>query len=198
MHKRIENRPPVKEKIIALSVAMICLPLSSLMLVENVTGDSSFASLIGWSVFGLTVLVGTFFIWFSSRERGSLWVNDQDQTFSLDGKNYYPYKELAYYQAKNISTPLRLMRFFYQSRMLVRIGISKKQSFLIPDNNGSLFNIQGAPSDEVHLMEELVKGSSLSDLDKASFQNWVARTRIANGDLDWDFRGNEGEDNSSN
>jgi len=171
---RINNSPSILEPIFIALVAVTALVTSSYLALA-VTMDNPLSSPLPWIVAPAAITLVYMVIKRAKKQAGTLAIDVNHKLFTLDGETFHPYTDLTYYKSGLIQTPIMKM---FQSRMTITIGTSKKHSYTIMDDRSSFIGSVKNYPNELDALEELVNGSSITDQQKASFENWVARARL--------------------
>jgi hypothetical protein len=171
MTVKINNRLPVYETAL-LSAIVIFTFGGALYYILQIQGVDTVVSTIVSVIISLIIIAFT--LWRRGQKRGKLVIDTEKKQFSLNNSEFQPYSNIKRYKSTLRSTTMRVG----MSTMYVRISDGKNGGFDIHDVDRFYFLPKGRTLEEISSLEELVNGSSLTDEEKASFNNWVERARL--------------------
>lgn len=174
MPLRINNSPSILEPIVIALAAMSSI-IGAAYMALSVTQLHPYTSPIFWITSVVAILVTLLVILKASQRTGALNVDMDTKKFTLNSnKTLLNFTDLTYYKSTLIKPPL----FNFGSRMVITIGLSPDESFTIMDDRSSVIGTVKNSENQLDAIEELVYGSSITEQQKASFENWIFRARL--------------------
>jgi hypothetical protein len=174
MTLRINNSPSVIEPIVIALIAVGSITTATYMALK-VTVDRPADSPIFWAITIMSILVTVLVIRRTSKTNGTLSIDVENKLFTLNAnQKMLNFSDLVYYKSTLVKPPL----FNFDSRMVIKIGLSSKESFTIMDDRSSVIGRVKNSQEQLDAIESLVYGSCITEQQKASFENWIFRARL--------------------
>lgn len=126
----------------------------------------------------LVVLLAIWFFMFyktlkkTNRDKGTLLIDQDNKTFSLNDASFVPYSNLDFYDSSLVGGG-RIMRTGPYSSMYITFG-TKGSVFKMNDDDAS----KRLDNTQIIALQDLIQNSSLSDKEIQSFEGWLQRINI--------------------
>ena len=171
---RINNSPSIIEPIV-ISFAAITAIIAATYMALEVTMANPLNSPLFWVAVAASIIVTYGVIRKASKRTGALAIDLQNKLFMINkDEQKFAFDDLVYYKSSLIKPPI----FSFGSRMVITLGLSKTQSFTIMDDRSSIIGSIKNSANQLDAIESLVNSSSITDQQKASFENWIIRARL--------------------
>ena len=171
----VKNRLPVIETAL---LSIVFLGATEFALINTLTISQQNINLLlsvwfwAGTVSILLILAGV--LKYRKKQRGSLKIDVETKTFSLNSSKFMSYKELTFFK----SSLVQGLKTGPYSNMSIVLGTKEHGQFHIIDADRFYFKPAGRTAEELEALRELVNGSSFTETEKESFSNWFGRASL--------------------